>query len=317
MATDRGKTGSGMQDNSDGTAREVGEGVGGVAGIAAGAAIGSLAGPVGTVIGAIAGAVGGWWAGKDVAEAATGYTDTNDTYYRNQFAAQPTAGRGRFKSYEQARPLYMTGYVAAQNPAYRGKSFDAVEPDLKRGWSQDMERQYGSWNDVRGMMSGAYTGANQSGGRNAAQSANTNTNAKDVHVKLAEEELVVSKREVSAGEVGLKKTVETEHVTKKVPLMHEEVEVEHHPINASSANAGNVEIGEQDIRIPLTAEEAVVAKRVVGKEEVVIGKRAVEDTKEVGADLRKERVEIDNNARSAGADLKDSDRDRSDNARDR
>ncbi|MGI8549122.1 MAG: YsnF/AvaK domain-containing protein [Gemmatimonadaceae bacterium] len=314
MATNSGKMGDGMRGGSD-TSREVGEGVGGVAGIAAGAAIGSLAGPVGTVIGAIAGAVGGWWAGKDVAQAASGYTSTNDTYYQNQFASQP---RGRFQSYDQARPLYQLGYVAAQNPSYRGKSFDTVESDMKHGWSPDMERQYGSWNDVRGIMGSAYTGANQSGTRGADQGATKDTrDTNDVRISRSEEELTVGKRQVSAGEVGLKKTVETEHVTKNVPLMREEVEIERHPVNASSANAGDVEIGEQDIRIPLTAEEAVVNKRVVAKEEVVVTKHAVQDTKEVGADLRKERIDVDKQGRTSGADLNDSDRDRSDNTRNR
>ncbi len=310
MAINRGKMGDGMSDNSD-TGREVGEGVGGVAGIAAGAAIGSLGGPIGTVIGAIAGAVGGWWAGKEVSDAATGYTDTNDTYYRNQFGAQPASARGRFQSYDQARPLYQLGYVAAQNPAYRGKSFDTAESDIKRGWNPDMERQYGSWNDVRGILNSGYSGANQGTNQGATQGD------KDVRISRSEEELMVGKREVSAGEVGLNKTIETEHVTKNVPLMREEVEIERHPVNASSANSGDIEIGDQDIRIPLTAEEAVVAKRVVAKEEVVVSKHAVEDTKQVGADLRKERIDVDKQGRTTGANLKESDRDNSGNIRDR
>lgn len=137
----------------------VGEGLGGIGGLAAGAVIGSLAGPVGTVIGAIAGAVGGWWAGREVAEAAEDYSQEADMHYRDRFEADES--RGRFASYDHARPLYQLGYVASQNPDYAGRSFDDVEPDIRRGWSQDLERQYGSWNDVRGTVSQAY----DSGGR--------------------------------------------------------------------------------------------------------------------------------------------------------
>lgn len=267
------------------TGREIGEGVGGVAGIATGAAIGSLGGPVGTVIGAIAGALGGWWTGKEVSQAATAYTEGTDTHYRNHFNALPRESRGRFTSFDEARPLYQTGYLAAQNPEYRNRSFDQIEPDLKRGWNKDLERQYGSWNDVRGTLNNAYTAA------------------RDAHITLSEEELRVGKRQVQAGEVGLRKTVETEHVSKTVPLMHEEVVIERHPVNAANADAANVEIGDKDIRIPLTAEEAVVEKRVVGKEEVVVKKHAVEETKQVEADLRKERLDIDKQGRTGGTDL--------------
>lgn len=266
------------------TGRAVGEGVGGVAGIATGAAIGSLGGPVGTVIGAIAGAVGGWWAGKEVSNAATDYTNTSDTYYRGRFDAMPRNSRGRFASFDEARPLYQFGHVAARNPDYRGRSFDQIEPDLKRGWNKDMEKQYGAWNDVRGTVGDAYGAAN------------------DMHLTRSEEELVVGKREVKAGEVGLKKTVETEHVTKTVPLVHEEVDIERHPISADAAANRDVKIGERDVRIPLSAEEAVVDKRVVGKEEVVIGKHAVTENKTVEADLRKERIDVDKQARAGTTD---------------
>ncbi|MGI8510060.1 MAG: DUF2382 domain-containing protein [Gemmatimonadaceae bacterium] len=288
------------------TGRKVGEGVGGVSGIVTGAAIGSIGGPVGTVIGAIAGAVGGWWAGKEVSNAATTYTENNDTQYKSHFDSQASGSRGRFGSYDKARPLYQLGHVAAQNPDYRGKNFDQIEPDIKRGWNKDMEQQYGSWKDVRGTVGSAYSGAND-----ASKSTTDN-----VRLTRSEEELVVSKRQVKAGEVDLKKTVETEHVSKSVPLMHEEIEVERHAISGDAADR-NVEIGEQDIRIPLKAEEAVVGKRVVGKEEIVVTKHATENTKNVEADLRKERIDIDKQGRTAGTDSNTSNSDRVDNSSNR
>lgn len=288
------------------TGRKVGEGVGGVSGIAAGAAIGSLGGPVGTVIGAIAGAVGGWWAGKEVSNAATTYTESHDAQYKSHFDSQSSESRGRFGSYDKARPLYQLGHVAAQNPDYRGKTFDQIEPDIRRGWNKDMEQQHGSWNDVRGAVSGAY---------NTGHSA-SNRKSNEAHLTRSEEELVVGKRQVQAGEVDLRKTVETEHVSKTVPLMHEEIEVERHAISGDALDR-NVEIGEQDIRIPLSAEEAVVEKRVVGKEEIVVTKHATEDTKNVEADLRKERIDIDKQGRTAGSNSSANNSDRLDNSSNR
>jgi uncharacterized protein (TIGR02271 family) len=278
------------------TSREVSKGVGGVAGVAAGAAIGSLAGPVGTVIGGIAGAVGGWWAGKEVADAATSFTDVNDTEYRTHFTGLPKGSRGRLTSYDQARPAYQLGYLASRNPDYRGRSFDQIEGDLRRGWTPDVEKQAGySWNEARNAVAEGFTRGGTSGD--------------EQRITLAEEELVVSKRPMKAGEVGVKKTVETEHVSKSVPLMHEEVEVERHPVAADSRR-DDVEVREQNIRIPLSAEEAVVNKRAVAKEEVVVRKRAVEETRNVEGDVRKEKIDIKKSGRARGTDTdRETDRD--------
>lgn len=280
-AADRvaGRTSNAARDvtDRDGISHEtgnlVGEGVGGVSGIAAGAAIGSLGGPVGTIIGAIAGAVGGWWAGRAVSEAAASYTDEDDAYYRSHFASKT---RGSRTSYETARPGYQLGQLAARNPDYAGRSFNEVEPDLKRGWSDDMRSKYGNWNDVRDYVGSAYD------------------RGREQRLTLSEEQVAIGKREVQAGEVALRKTVETEHVRESVPLMREEVTVERHAVDAGSYS-GDVEIGEQEIRIPITEEEAVVQKRAVVKEEIVARKRAVEETEQIEADLRRERLNVDRN----------------------
>ena len=113
---------------------------------------------------------------------------------------------------------------------------------------------------------------------------------------LSEEQLAIDKRNVPAGEAAIRKTVETEHVSKSVPVSHEEVTVERRPINADSRR--DVEIGEDEIRVPLSAEELVVEKRAVPTEEVVIKKRVVTEERQVEADLRKERVD-DSQLRSA------------------
>ena len=45
--------------------------------------------------------------------------------------------------------------------------------------------------------------------------------------------------------------------------------------------------------MPLTEEEAVVEKRAIVKEELVIGKRVVEEQKTVDADVRREEFDMD------------------------
>ena len=75
--------------------------------------------------------------------------------------------------------------------------------------------------------------------------------------------------------------------------MREDVTIERIPVTADMNVSTNVEITEDEIRIPLMAEEAVVEKRVVGKEEVVVRKERHTENQTVEADLRRERLDVD------------------------
>lgn len=119
--------------------------------------------------------------------------------------------------------------------------------------------------------------------------------ARDARLVLSEEQLAVGKRQVSAGTVGVRKTVETEHVRETVPLVREEVVVERHALSGEQANlAGrDLTIGEDEIRVDLTREEAVVDKRVVPVEEVVLRKQAVTEERVIDETVRRERAVVD------------------------
>ena len=110
----------------------------------------------------------------------------------------------------------------------------------------------------------------------------------------SEEELNIGKREVSRGEARVSKHVETEHVSEPVTRRREEVVIERRPVEADAR--ADATIGESgEIRVPLTEEEVVVEKRPVVKEELVIGKRVVEERDVVETDVRRERFDIDDN----------------------
>ncbi len=141
-------------DDNPGVADHVGEAAGGVSGVVAGAAIGSAVGPIGTIIGGIAGAVGGWWAGRSVAEAATSFGKDDDSHYRSKYEAHPN--RIGDRDYDAIRPAYQLGHLAGTNPDYKGRNFDAVEMDLKRGWSDDLRSRHGEWDAVRPFARDAY-----------------------------------------------------------------------------------------------------------------------------------------------------------------
>lgn len=126
----------------------------------------------------------------------------------------------------------------------------------------------------------------------AEQSADT------TRLVRSEEELTIGKRQVRSGEVDVHKTVETEHVQRPVTLTREEVTIERRPVSAERIASGDMGIQETDdeIRIPVIEEEVVMETRSVVKEEIIIRKRDVTEEKIVEADLRKERIDIDNNS---------------------
>jgi uncharacterized protein (TIGR02271 family) len=109
---------------------------------------------------------------------------------------------------------------------------------------------------------------------------------------LSEEELNVRKSRHEAGEMRVGKHVETEHVSRDVPVEREVASVERHRLDPSEARNAKPRITDDEIRVPLTEEEVTVEKRAVPKEELVVRKERVQDTKHVEADLRKERADV-------------------------
>ena len=121
----------------------------------------------------------------------------------------------------------------------------------------------------------------------------------------SEEELAVGTRTVQAGEVGIHKHVETEHVRQPVTVRREEVTIERRPVRADQAGAASIDDG-TEIRVPITEEEVVVGNRAVVKEELVVKKHTVTDDQSVEADLRKERIDVDDSrARGAASERDD------------
>lgn len=144
----------GKHDDHPGVADHVGEAAGGISGVLAGAAIGSVAGPIGTVIGGIAGAMGGWWTGRAIAEAATAITGADDEHYRRHYETAPN--RPADRRYEEVQPAYHLGHIAAHNPNFTARTFAEVEPELRRGWSDEARTRHGDWDAVRGYVSEGY-----------------------------------------------------------------------------------------------------------------------------------------------------------------
>jgi len=110
-------------------------------------------------------------------------------------------------------------------------------------------------------------------------------------LQLREEELVVTKERVEAGQVRVRKEVITEEKTIRVPVSREEAVIERHPVSGRPA-ADEIDQGEE-IRVPLSAEEVRVEKRPVVKEEITVGKRQVKDSETVRDTVRREEARVE------------------------
>jgi uncharacterized protein (TIGR02271 family) len=160
--------------------------------------------------------------------------------------------------------------------------------------SQETEERlyahYGLGYSERRSPTGLPEGAPTPGPEDEALESDFTSRTGEGTVTRSEEELRVGKRDVEAGRARLRKWVETEPVQSDVELQRERVRVEREPIDRPVSSA---EIGEEEIEVPVHAEEAVVEKRVVAKEQIGLEKDLETERETVSDEVRKERVEVE------------------------
>lgn len=128
---------------------------------------------------------------------------------------------------------------------------------------------------------------------NPANEANlTDENEEARRLRLHEEKLNVDKERVQTGEVDVHKHVVMDEQTVEVPVTREEVYVERRQVDGEAATGERFE-DDDSIHIPVTEERVEVTKRPVVSEEIVVGKRQVQDTETVSETVRREEVDID------------------------
>jgi len=148
-------------------------------------------------------------------------------------------------------------------------------------------------------------------------------------IQLREEVLQPRKHPVEIGEVFIRKGVVTEERTITVPVMREELVIERRSIATDSVDASDqlsnspdlpdnqdqpigklVEIGEGEvIRIPIRTEQVMIEKRPVVIEELVVGKRHVQETRRFSGTVQREVPHIERegnvNIRGDNVDVED------------
>ena len=126
------------------------------------------------------------------------------------------------------------------------------------------------------------------------QSTADRTKVGETTVPVTEERLGVSKSQ-STKEATITKTPVTETKTIEVPVTHEEISVERRPVSGTTSTTSTSDRpveSEQEIRVPLKQEQVQVTKQPYVKEEVVVKKKPVTETKTVSDQVTSEEVRV-------------------------
>lgn len=111
-------------------------------------------------------------------------------------------------------------------------------------------------------------------------------------IPVVEEQLRVGKRDVNRGGVRVRSHIVEEPVNEQVNLREEHVRVERRPVNEPADNREDL-LRDRTIELTETAEEAVVAKDAVVREEVTISKDVDEKTENIQDTVRRTKVDVE------------------------
>ena len=150
---------------------------------------------------------------------------------------------------------------------------------------------------------------NESALKQATESQLTSTTASDIErpIPVIEEKLDVSKKETMQ-EAKIIKEPTKETQTAEVELMHEELIIEKRPVDKtspSSSTSEEVVRSRTGITIPLKKEDTVVEKKAYVKQEIIIKKKPVSETKTISEELISEKVSVRNAAGEEVTDQKE------------
>lgn len=115
----------------------------------------------------------------------------------------------------------------------------------------------------------------------------------EIAIPIAEEQLVVGKRNVDAGGVRVYRRIVEIPVEESVSLREEHINIERRPVDRAVTQADLAQGGERVIELTETAEEAVVGKSARVVEEVLVGKEVSEHTERIQDTVRHTEVEIE------------------------
>ena len=154
-----------------------------------------------------------------------------------------------------------------------------------------------STNNMTARTGTAYTGQTSTTGQAVQQQGiftQQNRLSGDDAMTRSEEQLRVEKAIVASGVAALDKTVSVEHVEKAIPVQRERVVIEREPITCTNLPAAmkGPAISEAHYATVLREDRVIAEKETVPVERIRLAKQVETSVESVGADLRKEHVDL-------------------------
>ncbi len=126
------------------------------------------------------------------------------------------------------------------------------------------------------------------------------TSEDELVIPLREEELTASVRETEAGAARIQKRVVAEDRVLEVPVTEEQIRVERRVVDRAADATETDAFEEIVIEVPLTTEQVELHKQARVAEEVVVSKQAVQHTEQVRGTVRREEVDVIDDAGTTG-----------------
>ena len=183
------------------------------------------------------------------------------------------------------------GYVFVQKGIIDKKKF-FIPQDKVESYDGDVIRFGISYDEALSTYQGESfpTSSSQSSQTGSHQVSNT-SESEETTIPLTEEKLDVAKR-VEESQTTITKEPVTETKRMEVPVVHEEVSIERRKPTGDTSTSQEPITSKEDIEIPLKREEVEVSKTPYVKEEVVVKKKPVTETREVTDEVTSEKVNV-------------------------
>jgi uncharacterized protein (TIGR02271 family) len=120
-------------------------------------------------------------------------------------------------------------------------------------------------------------------------------------IPLVEERVSIAKRQVEAGRLRVRISVEEREELVPVELAHDEVEVERIPKNLPLSELPGVRLEGNTTIIPVVEEVVVVEKRLVLVEEIHVRRKTGTETQEIPVTIRSETAAVERDGEAAAA----------------
>jgi len=186
---------------------------------------------------------------------------------------------------------FSNGYVFVQKGIIDKEKF-FIPQDKVESYDGDVLRFGISYDEALSTYQGeSYPASSSQSSQTESDQLSNTLESEETTIPLTDEKLDVAKR-VEESQTSITKEPVTETKTIDVPVTHEEVSIERRQPTGDTSTSQEPITSTENIQIPLKSEEVEVSKTPYVKEEVVVKKKPVTETREVTEEVTSEKVNV-------------------------